>query len=451
MESNQPTEEEEKVESRSSKLGNIANYAVGKVRKLQRFVRGWIITKQVNTLSSHLLQLRKETQAVAEIVEELGRTVKQPKEAEIQEISKNISGGAVFVPCFDAWFIVIEFLPQVSELRNIMRVCKMFNEICQLNVVWHLTYQVTFPLQYRAKQRKIEGWEEPTEESKKKEANLDPEEMEEEDDIEELFGPVQQTENVNVPNEETTNEEVEMHKKPSELEQPVCLERLDWIRETRVQWILTRTARKMIDSVVTLKEEGNDLFKQGNIDEALKKYEVGLEVCQQNGGANEMEPNLTIDMQEEYHKLRTVLLSNSSLVLIQKGEFIQAMQHGFKAKEALKKVREIVDDQQRFKQLYGLLEENIDYRIQHSWRKVAPMLIGVRHSDVPNQQLQLGSLLVATEEIRGSIFNNSKVLMTEFVRLLWLILLREEEKQSKESLSTREPRMVVSRLELVDQ
>ena len=85
--------------------------------------------------------------------------------------------------------------------------------------------------------------------------------MEEEDDIEELFAPVQQTENVNVPNEETKNEELEMPPKPSEPEQPVCLERLDWIRETRVQWILTRTARKMIDSVVTLKEEGNDLFK----------------------------------------------------------------------------------------------------------------------------------------------------------------------------------------------
>ena len=48
---------------------------------------------------------------MAEIVEELGRTVKQPEEAEIKEISKNISGGGVFVPCFDAWFIVIEFLP----------------------------------------------------------------------------------------------------------------------------------------------------------------------------------------------------------------------------------------------------------------------------------------------------------------------------------------------------
>ena len=136
-----------------------------------------------------------------------------------------------------------------------------------------------------------------------------------------------------------------------------------------------------------------------------------------------MEPNLTIDMQEEYHKLRTVLLTNSSLVLVKKGELFQAMQHWFKAKESLMKLREIVVDQQRFKQLYGLLEEKIVYRIKHSWRKVAPMLIGVRHSDVPNQQLQLGSLLVATEEIRGSIFNNSKVLMTEFVRLLWFIYL----------------------------
>ena len=68
-----------------------------------------------------------------------------------------------------------------------------------------------------------------------------------------------------------------------------------------------------------------------------------------------MEPNLTIDMQEEYHKLRTVLLTNSSLLLVKKGELFQAMQHWFKAKEALMKLREIVVDQQRFKQLYGLL------------------------------------------------------------------------------------------------
>ena len=169
------------------------------------------------------------------------------------------------------------------------------------------------------------------------------------------------------------------------------------------------------------KEKGNTLFRSQSFDEALDFYKTALELAKQKEEDTEIEKIISNDktfyhLKYDYLKILTILHSNSSMANLKLEHWSRAINHALKGNRMLERLDKLIGDDQVFSKDFGQLGDKLNYRMKEAWSKLDLPLRFVRHSDVPEEGLAVGTLITHIDSPYGGsgIFDGSKVLMYEF-------------------------------------
>ena len=171
------------------------------------------------------------------------------------------------------------------------------------------------------------------------------------------------------------------------------------------------------------KEKGNEVFKDQKYEEALKYYIAALDLAKQKEQDTEIEKIIENDktfykLKYSYLKICTILNSNSSMANLKMEHWSRAINNALKGKRMLERLEKLMDDDEQYEKDFGLLKQKLNYRMKEAWTNQDLQFRFVRHSDVPEEGLTVGSLIEHIDSPFGEsgIFASSKVLMYEFVR-----------------------------------
>jgi hypothetical protein len=96
----------------------------------------------------------------------------------------------------------------------------------------------------------------------------------------------------------------------------------------------------------------------------------------------------------------------------------RAINHALKGNRMLERLDKLMGDEEAYSKDFGALGDKLNYRMKEAWTKLDLPLRFVRHSDVPEEGLAVGTLITHIDSPYGGhgIFESSKVLMYEFER-----------------------------------
>lgn len=168
-----------------------------------------------------------------------------------------------------------------------------------------------------------------------------------------------------------------------------------------------------------IKEEGNKLFGQEEYTKAVEVYSQGGEIANtinKSLRGNAFFEKLTpLPKILEVYKLLTILSSNSAQASIEEENWAEAYNAAKRASKYLNILKKTLPSKM-YKEELDALHKKVMHRLSLSREEILPLFSFVRYSEIPVEELRVGTMLTASDNISGDIFCDSKVLLYEFDR-----------------------------------
>lgn len=124
---------------------------------------------------------------------------------------------------------------------------------------------------------------------------------------------------------------------------------------------------------------------------------------------------LSVSVKLDYLRLLVILHSNMLQVELKHDTFPPSgLLHGLRAQRYLSQIQQLMDSPAEYTAAFGQLEEKVQYRMRLAWLEIGPVLRFAEFSEQPVEGIQQGTMLTHNDRGFGSIFESSRVLMTEF-------------------------------------
>lgn len=176
---------------------------------------------------------------------------------------------------------------------------------------------------------------------------------------------------------------------------------------------------KLTADLKALKDQGNEEYKKEDYEAAVAIYNK----VSQLSGTFKSEIQTPIfelliggEKRVELLHLICVLNSNAAQAYINLEKWISAYNSANRSKKYINLLKDEFESNEAFEKEFGLLLRKIEFRLLCSRENISPLFRYVRYSDEPVVDLKVGTLLIASDNISGDIFCDSKVLIYEFDR-----------------------------------
>jgi len=380
------------------------------------------------------------------------KTTETPKKQKLcSTVVKSPAQRLSSAPLVEVFTFTIEAFPESLSLPRLSLVCKSWNTVARNPNLWMIAYTTRFPRAFKLSLKKLR--EETADESKggKKskgdDKNTDSDDMkikidgsgkearnssteggtstqsgsggssmetegETTEETEEKLG----GEESDVSDSEEKEEE-ELDKMPPATPAEIRVIMRSSNARTRVE-TLTKQAviyKKAARHVEEMRQKGNEKFKEGKLEDALRTYHDGFERGEKALTGPEDDAAPVFDRIELRHLL-AILYSNCSAAWYRLKEFERAAKWGVRAHERLLGITLVMKDRSAFALLFGELNRKIQKRIRQALQHVIPRISLVRHSDVPVEGVGVGTILRSNRDMGGSIFDDSSVILYQHER-----------------------------------
>ena len=166
-----------------------------------------------------------------------------------------------------------------------------------------------------------------------------------------------------------------------------------------------------------IKETANKLFSEGKIAESIEEYDKISEHSTTIKNTLRENPFFeafsSMSRKIELYKLIIVLNANCSQAAINEEKYGMAYNSSKKANKYLNIIKKMIP-QTIFEENFDMLSKKILHRLDTSRAEIMPLFRFYRYSEVPVDELRVGTLLTASDNISGDIFCDSKVLLYEY-------------------------------------
>ena len=182
--------------------------------------------------------------------------------------------------------------------------------------------------------------------------------------------------------------------------------------------IITLTSQ-MIETLKSQKDEGNKLYQEEKYEDAISVYDKVAETSSmyktkfQNEIFDQVCPKAK---KVELLHLICIMNSNSSQASINIERWSSAYNSAKRGFKYINLINKLIPKIEEFEERFGLLKKKVEMRLLASRENILPLFRFLRYSEVPVDELRVGTLLSATDNISGDIFCDSKVLIYEFER-----------------------------------
>lgn len=175
---------------------------------------------------------------------------------------------------------------------------------------------------------------------------------------------------------------------------------------------------KLASDLKALREQGNAEYRKEHYEAAVAIYSKVSQLS--STFKSELQTPIFEQLIESERRVEIlhnicVLNSNAAQTYINLKKWVSAYNLASRANKYINLLKkELQSNREVFQKEFGQLQEKIEYRLMISREQISPFFRYVRYSDVPVVDLKLGTLLIATDNISGDIFCDSKVLLYEF-------------------------------------
>lgn len=247
----------------------------------------------------------KRVRALAQEAEYLQKNPVKPQdptEDNVREVSLKQSFYIKKLPT-EAWINIFSFVADYQQLLGISRTCKLFNQICKMNILWLESLRVSMPKVYQKYDFKVTNVKDINWRDVVKEKCL----------VIKAYAKIIKS----------------MH------------EQKDRGNAFFHQAKYSEAASCFKDALDFMKNSKKNLVDVNDV--------------------------ITKELQSEGLKITAILLSNSSMVEIKLENWPKAFYDAVKAKKKLKMIRDLMDDPEEYKKKFELLEEKVIYRMKQAW------------------------------------------------------------------------------------
>ena len=166
-----------------------------------------------------------------------------------------------------------------------------------------------------------------------------------------------------------------------------------------------------------IKEAGNKLFAEQKFDESIVEYKklipasTTIKTCLRDNIFFDQFTNLS--EKSDFYKLLIVINANCSQAAINEEMWAEAYNSAKKAQKYLNIAKQLLP-KQVFEETFTSLHQKVLHRLDISRGEIMPLFRFVRYSEVPVDDLRVGTMLTASDNISGDIFCDSKVLLYSY-------------------------------------
>lgn len=305
---------------------------------IQAFYRDYLKYKRVRALADE-----------ADFLQKNPVKPQDPSEESVRQLSLKQSFYVKKLPT-EAWINIFSYVAQYEQLLKIATSCKLFEQICKMNILWLHSLKVSWPL---------------------------------------------------------VHEKYDFN--------TINVKDINWRDIVKEKCLLLQAFKKIIKSMHEAKDKGNALYQEGKIEEAAKCFKDGIEFMKEAKKDMELIQVVPKDVMIESLRISAILLSNASMAEGKLENWPKAFYDAIKARKKLRVIKELMNDNEEYKKVFGNLEDKVIFRMKIAWVHF-PFVSFVRYSDQIVEGVGVGSMIEATENIRGGIFGNSKLIMIDYDR-----------------------------------
>lgn len=147
----------------------------------------------------------------------------------------------------------------------------------------------------------------------------------------------------------------------------------DWKSEIKKNYLLLSAFSEIVTSMNDSKETGNEHFKKAEYEEAINYYKQSLRLAKQKEDDDEIERFMQNDaafyqLKHNYLRINVILYSNMSMANIKLEHWSRAICAAVKGNRILERLKKLIDDDDKFEQEFGTLEEKLMYRRNTAFR-----------------------------------------------------------------------------------
>ena len=296
-----------------------------KIRLIQSIFRKHLQYKHLRALTAQANYLQKNPIKPQDPTEDTVRQQSTKQKVYMQKLPT------------EAWINIFSFIAEYDQLINVSSSCKMFYELCKMNILWLQALKFNYPRVYAKYDFNVTS--------------------------------VQDHNWKNLVKEKTLLVTA-MKKLVKSLH-----EQKDQANALYQTGKLGDAAKCFKDALEFMKDTKKEI--EVETDEAIPK-----------------------DLLIELYKITAIVLSNSSMTELKLENWPKAFYDAVKAKKKLHKIRDLIGDAEVYKQKFNLLESKILFRMKEAWANF-PVISFVRYSDHAVEGVGIGTVIRATANTDG--------------------------------------------------